>query len=154
MRSPLTLVVVVSALVALGLSGCGASPVSGPTGSATSSSAMPTIAPTLSPMGTANDNIAYFRAVVEAATKTQGLNASTEKLARTLAAKGFSAKGIEYTDNATAVGMKPDSVTVAVEFKGQCLIAQYGPSIKGIAVSVLPVLASGGCLLGRSINHL
>ncbi len=154
MRSPLTLVVAVSALATLGLTACTASPDSGPSASNTSSSVAPTVAPTFSPAGTANDNIVFFRSVIEAATQSQGLNASTEKLARTLAAKGFSSKGIEFTDNATAVGMKPDSVTVAAAFKGQCLIAQYGPSIKGIAVSVLPLLASGGCLLGRSINHL
>ena len=154
MRSPVTLVVAVSAIVAFGLSGCTGSPASTPSDTNASTSAVPTVAPTFSPSGTANDNVAFFRSVVEVATKSQGLNASTQKLAQSLAAGGFPSQGIEFTDNATAVGMKPDSVTVAAEFKGQCLIAQYGPSIKDLAVSVLPVLASGGCLLGRSINRL
>jgi hypothetical protein len=54
----------------------------------------------------------------------------------------------------TAIGLKPDSVMVAAQLKNQCLIAHCSPSIGGLTVSVQPALASGGCLLGRSINHL
>ncbi len=153
MRSPLVFLVAVSACAAVGLSACASGGPANPAETPTHS-VSPRVAPTFSPNGTANDNIAYFRSIVEAAIESQGLNASTEKLARSLSTNGFAAAGIEYSDNATAVGMKADSVTVAAEFKGQCLIAQYGPSIKGLAVTLAPALASGGCLLGRSINHL
>jgi hypothetical protein len=118
------------------------------------SSATPKVKPTFAAKGTANDNIAYFRFLVEEAISKEGLNANTKSLAQKLAASGFDAAGIQYSDNSTAAGMTPDSVSVATLMNGQCLIAQFGPSIKGITVMLLPVLKSGGCLLGRSLNHL
>lgn len=128
---------------------------SGPAGAAgSSSSTTPQVTPTFSASGTANDNIAYFRFLVNDAISREGLNASTQSLAQKLAAAGFDAAGIQYTDNSTAAGMTPDSVSVASLFKGQCLIAQYGPSLKDLSVALLPPLKSGGCLLGRSINNL
>ena len=154
MRSSPLVALAIAAAVVSGLSACAAGSVDDVPTASSSPVVTPSVAPTFSPQGTANDNIAFFRSVVESATKAHGLTVSTQQLAQTLVAKGFAAKGIEFTDNATAVGMKPDSVTIAAEFKGQCLIAQYGPSIKGLAITLAPVLASGGCLLGRSINHL
>jgi hypothetical protein len=146
---------VLAAGLATSLTGCSTdgSPA-GSQGVEGSPSANPAMAPTFAAMGTANDNIAYFRHIISQSISREGLNASTEGVAKSLVAGGFDKKGVQFSDNYTAAGMKPDSVTVATEFHGQCLIAQYGPSIHGLTVSLLPVLASGGCLLGRSINHL
>lgn len=147
--------VVLSAGLLTSLVGCSAGGSSSPTGSARASeSAIPTVKPTFGAQGSASDNIAFFRSIVDAAVAKEGLNANTEALAKKLAVAGFDAKGIQFSDNSTAAGMTPDSVTVSAQFKDQCLIAQYGPSIKGVTVSVLPVLKSGGCLIGRSLNHL
>lgn len=147
--------VVLSAGLLMSLVGCSAGGSASPTGSARASeSATPTVKPTFAAQGSASDNIAFFRSIVDAAVAKEGLNANTEALAKKLAASGFDAKGIQYSDNATAAGMAPDSVTVSAQFKDQCLIAQYGASITGVTVSVLPVLKSGGCLIGRSLNHL
>ena len=143
-----------SAGAVIGLAGCSA-PATSPSGAASQSSApKPSVKPTFSPVGTANDNVAFFRSIFEAAITKEGLNASTENAAKAVAAAGFDPAGIQYSDNATAVGMKPDSVTVAAVFKDKCLIAQYGPGVGGLDISVQPVLVSGGCLLGRSLNHL
>jgi hypothetical protein len=137
--------------VAFLLAGCSSS--GGP--AATKSAApTPTAMPTFVAGGSADQNTDFFRYLVSDAIAHEGDNASTQALAQKLAASGFDAKGIEFSDNATAIGLKPDSVTVAATLKDQCLIAQFGPSIGGLTVSVQPVLASGGCLLGRSINHL
>jgi hypothetical protein len=134
-----------------GLAGCTAG---GSTSVTSSPAPTPTVAPTFVPAGTADDNLEYFRWIVTEAISREGENASTEALAKKLAASGFAAEGIQFSDNSTAIGLKPDSVTVAALVADKCLIAQYGPSIGGLTVSVQPVLASGGCLLGRSLNHL
>ena len=145
----LCLAVLVGALVAV--SGCatGVTPVAPTTAIST-----PEPAPTFSPEGTASDNIAFVRALVLRAVKKGGLNTSSLAIAQQLAHDGFDPAGIEYTTNTTAAGLKPDSVVVAAQMKGQCLIAQYGAGIGGVQVDIAPVLKSGGCLLGRSIEHL
>lgn len=156
MRIPAIAISVIAGFASVGavlaLSGCASD--SGNEAASASASPSPSVAPTFAPAGSASDNTAYFRYVVDQAIARAGLNASTEGVAKDLAAGGFAAAGIQYSDNSTAAGMTPDSVTVAALWQGECLIAQYGPSINGLTVSVQPELASGGCLLGRSINHL
>lgn len=150
-------VIVVALIVSVALSVSGSTPTgsAGESGSAKpAQSSTPLARPTFAPAGSAQDNIAFFRSLVESSVSVDGLNASTESVAQKLAAAGFEASGIQFTDNATALGLTPDSVTVAALFKGQCLIAQYGPSLSGLSVTTAPELKSGGCLLGRSINKL
>ena len=134
------------------LAGC--TPSSGDGTANQSPSAAPSVTPTFSPNGTASDNIAMFRFVISRALHQAGWEAKTSAVAQQLVAAGFAKKGIQFTPNSTAIGLKPDSVTVSAVVGKECLIAQYGPSIKDLAVSVAPVLSSGGCLLGRSIEHL
>lgn len=153
-RHTAVVAVLLSAGAVIALGGCSTSAATSNNSSRSSSVPKPSIKPTFSPAGTAEDNIAYFRSLFDEAIAKEGLNASTEKLAKAVAGAGFDPAGIQYSDNATAVGMKPDSVTVAVTFKGKCLIAQFGSGVGGLDISVQPVLASGGCLLGRSLNHL
>jgi hypothetical protein len=145
------LVVGVGLLVA-GLVGC----TSGAAAPATTGSAstVPEPVATFQATGSAGDNIAFVRALVLRATKKGGLNTSSVAIARQLAADGFDRTGIQYTTNSTAAGLKPDSVVVAAQFKGECIIAQYGAGIGGVQIALAPVLKSGGCLLGRSIEHL
>ena len=141
-------------LAAVGLVACSSGQVNPAASSTSSASSTPEPEPTFVASGTANDNVAFVRALVLRATKKAGLNASSLAIAQQLARDGFDPKGIQFTDNSTAAGLKPDSVVVAAEMKGQCLITQYGAGIGGVQIDVAPVLKSGGCLLGRSIQHL
>lgn len=141
-------------LAAVGLVACSTGTANPTVSGSTSAGNTPEPVPTFAASGTASDNIAFVRALVLRATKKGGLNTSSFAIAQQLARDGFDPKGIQYTDNSTAAGLKPDSVIVAAEIKGQCLIAQYGAGIGGVQIDVAPVLKSGGCLLGRSIQHL
>lgn len=100
----------------------------------------------------AEGNQGLFTSVIDNAVAQDGIRVPTQTVLAKLEAAGFPTKGMQYSDDYTAVGMKPDSVTVAVEMGKQCLIAQYGHSIGGVSVSRLPALASGDCLLGANIN--
>jgi hypothetical protein len=141
-------------LAAAGLAACSYGKANPSASSTSSVTSKPEPKPTFVASGTASDNIAFVRALVIRAIKKAGLNVSSLAVARQLAHDGFDPKGIQYTSNSTAAGLKPDSVVVAAQIKGQCLIAQYGAGIGGVQIDVAPVLKSGGCLLGRSIQHL
>jgi len=141
----------VSATVSL-LAGCAVAPT--PLTPTDTKTPTPTAIPTMNPAGDAATNEDYFRYVVTTALAKDGFVTPTKDVANALAAGGFARSGIQFGDSSTAIGMKPDSVMVAALVQHECLIAQYGPSIKELAVSVAPVLTSGGCLIGRTINHL
>jgi hypothetical protein len=91
--------------------------------------------------------------VLEQGLVAEGISANPAGTAERLRAVGFDPAGIAWTDTSTAIGLLSDTVFVSAQVGAECLIGQYGVSIQTIAVSVVPALASGGCLVGTGINH-
>jgi hypothetical protein len=142
-----------SAFVLSLLAGC-SHPVDQPNNPQPTGSLAPAQLPKFDEARGAEGNMVLFGGTIREQIDKVGWLVPTERVARALIAAGFSRKGIEFSPNYTSLGMKPDSITVAVKLDKQCIIGQYGPAFKDVAVSVAPFLATGGCLLGRSIEHL
>ncbi|WP_245570356.1 DUF6993 domain-containing protein [Microbacterium luticocti] len=122
---------------------------SGPTHSATPHPT-PSATPRLVPDGTAKDNLPLFRAVVEhvwaGADKVKG-RAYVDALVKA----GFDKKAMQVTADLSTVGNPAESLQFSVRWKdGQCLVGQVGPDTGTPVTAVLPGLAGGGCLLGRT----
>ena len=142
-----------SVLVLSLLTGC-SSDIEQPTAPTPTGSIAPAQLPAFDAARGARGNMALFGGTIRNQVAKRGWLVPTERVAHALIAAGFSRKGIEISPNYTSLGMKPDSITVAVKLDKECIIGQYGPAFNDVAVSVAPVLTSGGCLLGRSIEHL
>lgn len=112
----------------------------------------PNFVPTFSPTSAA-DNQRLFVIIMEQGLVGEGANAQSGAQAERLAAAGFDPGGIEWTDNSTAIGLISDSMFVSAQVGGECLVGQYGNSLPVLALSIVPALPSGGCLLGTGINH-
>lgn len=112
----------------------------------------PNFMPNYSPT-TAADNQRLFVILMEQGLVGEGMNAQTRGQAERLAAAGFDPGGIQWTDNSTAIGLISDSMFVAAQVGDECLIGQYGNTIPVLALSIVPVLPAGGCLLGTGINN-
>ena len=84
---------------------------------------------------------AVLKAVVGAGGQPQ-----TGKIRTSLIDAGFPAGAVEVTASRTPTGLAADAVEAAVRDGGDCIVAQIRNG--GVAVSVLPALASGGCLVG------
>ena len=95
--------------------------------------------------GSAHDNLAFFESVMVAAGAGSGISSSDSPIERLIAA-GFSAASITHTQNATARQFPVDSISIAVEFDGQCLIGQY--STTWVTSGVNALLPTGECLIG------
>lgn len=101
--------------------------------------------PVFDPDGTADDNLAFFESVLVAAGAGSGITSSDAPIGRLIAA-GFSAASITHTQDATARQFPVDSISIAVEFDGQCLIGQY--STTWVTSGVNALLPTGECLIG------
>mgnify|MGYP001025513761 CR=1 FL=1 len=101
--------------------------------------------PVFDPDGTADDNLAFFESVLVAAGAGSGITSSDAPI-DSLVDAGFSAEFITHTQDATARQFPVDSISIAVEFDGECLIGQYSTTWISTAVSAL--LPSGDCLIG------
>ena len=84
-------------------------------------------------------------AVLNAAVRGGG-QPQTGKIRTSLIDAGFPAGAVEVTASRTPTGLAADAVEAAVRDGGDCIVAQIRDD--GVAVSVLPALASGGCLVG------
>ena len=67
---------------------------------------------------------------------------------------GFPGEAIEFTFSRTAVGLVADTVEISALWAGECIIAQFGPAMKGVHAVVLPALVQGGCLVGSQVQRL
>jgi hypothetical protein len=158
------------ACAALLLAGCANGATSGGSGSSGTGSASnasgasaPEVHPTPSgpqpnfvpavDTASAQANQRLFVMVLEQGLVAEGISANPAGTAERLRAVGFDPAGIAWTDTSTAIGLLSDTVFVSAQVGAECLIGQYGVSIQTIAVSVVPALASGGCLVGTGINH-
>ena len=130
----------------------GDSGVSAPEVHPTPSGPKPNFVPAVD-MASAQANQRLFVMVLEQGLVAEGISANPAGTAERLRAVGFDPAGISWTDTSTAIGLLSDTVFVSAQVGAECLVGQYGVSIQTIAVSVVPALASGGCLVGTGINH-
>ena len=140
---------------ALALTGCSEStPDAKPTTTQSASATpTPTKDPVLLPNGSAKDNLYYFTWVIE---KTLAADPAADSyaIAQAVGAAGFDPATVQFTFSRTAAGLAADTSEVAVQFGGQCVIGQFGPVAPKVISRVLPVLATGGCLLGTEVQSL
>ena len=120
----------------------------------TASSTNPAI-PTYSANGTASDNLAYFNKVGKALfSSSQGTAASTqgELIVNWFVDHGFNKSNMEVTPDKTSIGLAAWNIDFSVRFGKTCILGQAGNV--GFQSSVVPVLATGKCLIGltRPIN--
>lgn len=141
----------------LTLSACAAPAPSGDISSTSSASATATKKPSKPPIflpdAVAKANLYYFSWTIEQALAADPA-ADSFAIAQKVAEAGFDPAAIQFTFSRTAAGLAADSVDVSVNFAGECLVGQFGPAISGVHAVVLPVLASGGCLLGTEVQTL
>ncbi|ALJ20271.1 hypothetical protein AOA12_10235 [Microbacterium sp. No. 7] len=140
--------------VALILSACTPTdePAPVPTSTRTATPTEPTPEPTPSgPVlvadGTAVDNLPIFEVTVQAVAGSDARMAAGAYTAALVAA-GFGAETVQATADRTSVGDPVDSLQIAVGWAGECLLAHIPAGDAGAVVTIVPALASGGCLVG------
>jgi hypothetical protein len=129
-----------------------ATPLPTPIPSGTSTAAA---GPTYNPSGTASDNLAYFNQVGnQLFTSSQASAASTqgELIVNWFVAHGFNKQNMEITPDKTSIGLAAWNIDFSVRFGKTCVLGQAGNV--GFQSSVVPILATGKCLIGqtRTIN--
>jgi hypothetical protein len=118
-----------------------------PTPSATSSASA--AVPTYDPSGTAQDNLAYFDKVGHALLDNNPTaNSQGETIVDWFVAHGFDKANMEVTPDKTSIGLAAWNIEFSVKFGTSCLIGQAGNV--GFQSTVLPVLATGKCLIGQT----
>ncbi|MGY4857125.1 DUF6993 domain-containing protein [Cryobacterium sp. AP23] len=143
-------------IVGLGLTGCAdtAAGVPASTGSpSATASAAPTpteaAAPALAPDGTATDNLAFFDSVIAGTLATEA-NPPGRTIIDALVAAGFVKADLEVTSDTTTKGEPADSIQFSARVNGECIVGQNGPSSGGYHSVVVPLLATGTCLVGAT----
>ena len=100
------------------------------------------------PTGSATSNLPVF----ESAMKESGAGKPNHDIAESiklLRETGFSIEAITHTAVESKIGASVDSVSLAIAFKGECLIAQF--SSTWLTTTVADELASG-CLIGEVVK--
>jgi hypothetical protein len=119
-------------------------PVPTPSGSAGAAAI-----PTYNPTGTAQDNLEYFDKVGHALLDNNPTaNAQGETIVNWFVAHGFNKSNMEVTPDKTSIGLAAWNIEFSVKFGNSCLLGQAGNV--GFQSSVLPVLATGKCLIGQT----
>ncbi|AZS43907.1 hypothetical protein E1I21_08225 [Microbacterium oleivorans] len=67
-----------------------------------------------------------------------------------LVAAGFAKEEMQVTDDTTSIGDPADSVQFSVRVGAECLVGQVGPSVPTPTSLVMPGLAEGKCLVGKT----
>ncbi|WP_460773509.1 DUF6993 domain-containing protein [Microbacterium sp. GXF7504] len=147
----------IAAAVALsfGLTACSGGTDAAPTPTATVT-ATPTpevtepTGPALVPGGTAEDNLPFFRQVVEQVWNSPD-QVSGRAYVDALAAAGFDKTAMQVTYDESTVGNPAETIQVSVLWAGQCLLGQFGPATGGVVTAVAePVLGGTACLFGNT----
>ena len=100
------------------------------------------------PTGSASSNLPVFESVM----KESGAGKPNHDLAESiklLGETGFSIEAITHTQLQTMTRQPPESVSLAIAFKGECLIAQFSDT--WLTTTVAKELASG-CLIGEVVK--
>lgn len=140
-----------AALTAVGaLAACSGSP--GPAPSSSASTPAPSASPTptgpaLVPGGSADDNLPFFRQVMNEVAATDA-RAEGRAYIDALVAAGFPKSAMEVTQDRTSVGNPADSLQFSVRWDEECLVGQVGPSTPAPTALVLPLTPEGTCLVG------
>lgn len=105
--------------------------------------------PTYDPNGTAQDNLAYFNKVGHALLDNNPTaNTQGETIVDWFVSHGFNKTNMEVTPDKTSIGLAAWNIEFSVRFGKSCLLGQAGNV--GFQSSVLPVLATGKCLIGQT----
>lgn len=96
------------------------------------------------PTGSASSNLPVFESVMELSGAGRPNHDIAESIAL-LVETGFDIEAITHTSVESKIGASVDSVSLAVAFDGQCLVAQFSTS--WLTTTVADELASG-CLIG------
>jgi hypothetical protein len=138
-------------VVVVMLAGCTTSTDPDPAASASATPSAtaetPVAAPTLSPAGSAAENLAFFDSVNSsflAADPMPGGRAILDNLV----GAGFDKAAMQVTADETTIGRDVDSVQFSVRFGDRCLIGQAAAS--GYAGIEAPVVAGDRCLIGET----
>lgn len=100
------------------------------------------------PTGSASSNLPVFESVM----KESGAGKPNHDLAesiKSLGETGFSIEAMTHTAGESKIGASVDSVSLAIAFKGECLIAQFSDT--WLTTTVAEELASG-CLIGEVVK--
>lgn len=104
----------------------------------------------LVPGGSAEENLPFFEqvigGVVAADAEAPGLD-----VVDALVAAGFSKESMQLTADETSIGLDADTVLVSVKLGESCLLGQYGPKSDGVHAVVAAPIATGACLVGRTV---
>jgi hypothetical protein len=156
----LRLAIAVTLAIGLGASMVGCvpqgDPTGGPTGSTTrpptkSPTPTPTMAPVLIPAGTAEQNLPFFDSVNQATWTANGFVEGRPYIDN-LVASGFNRADMELTWWDTPDGHLADSIFFSVRFAGECLMGQIASW--GYEGKVVPILASGSCMIGDYLQPI
>ena len=91
------------------------------------------------------DKKSTVEAVLNAAVRA-GTQPQTDDVRTALVDAGIPAGNVEVTASRTPTGLVTDALEAAVRDGGNCIVAQIRNG--SVVVTVLPGLASGGCLMG------
>ena len=100
------------------------------------------------PTGSASSNLPVFESVMKETGAGKPNHDLTESI-KLLKETGFSIEAITHTAVESKIGATVDSVSLAVAFKGECLIAQFSDT--WLTTTVAKELASG-CLIGDVVK--
>ena len=138
------------------LSGCTGAPVPNPTTAPTPSVGTSEPSPTataeaeLHPDGSAADNLPLFTAVTQRVWDSAE-RAKGRAYVDALAAAGFDISAMQVTSDTTTVGNAAESLQFSVLWRDECLVGQVGEATGEPVTAVLPALADGSCLVGRTV---
>ncbi|PPG38630.1 DUF6993 domain-containing protein [Rathayibacter sp. AY2B5] len=102
------------------------------------------------PGGTTEQNLPVFEQTLRAAAEPDP-EVSGSSVVDALVAAGFSRESMQLTADETSVGLDADSVQVSVKLGESCLIGQYGPKSGGVRTVIAAPIATGACLVGRTV---
>ncbi|PPH13254.1 hypothetical protein C5C71_01485 [Rathayibacter sp. AY1C1] len=102
------------------------------------------------PGGTTEQNLPVFEQTLRAAAEPDP-EVSGSSVVDALVAAGFSRETMQLTADETSVGLDADSVQVSVKLGESCLIGQYGPKSGGVRAVIAAPIATGACLVGRTV---
>ncbi|PPG30197.1 hypothetical protein C5C36_15110 [Rathayibacter sp. AY1G1] len=102
------------------------------------------------PGGTTEQNLPVFEQTLRAAAEPDP-EVSGSSVVDALVAAGFSRESMQLTADETSVGLDADSVQVSVKLGESCLIGQYGPKSGGVRAVIAAPIATGACLVGRTV---
>ncbi|QHC70429.1 hypothetical protein [Rathayibacter sp. VKM Ac-2801] len=102
------------------------------------------------PDGTTEQNLPVFEQTLRAAAEPDP-EVSGSSVVDALVAAGFARESMQLTADETSVGLDADSVQVSVKLGESCLIGQYGPKSGGVRAVIAAPIATGACLVGRTV---